>query len=77
MSEERDAYAEAGVNLAAAAEATAGMKDAVQATYGPEVLAGLGAFGGLYDAGALKKMDRPVSLPPPTALAPKPKSQLP
>ena len=60
MSEERDAYADAGVSLAAAAEATAGMKDAVQATYGPEVLAGLGAFGGLYDAGALQKMAQPV-----------------
>ncbi|MCB0010017.1 MAG: phosphoribosylformylglycinamidine cyclo-ligase, partial [Anaerolineales bacterium] len=60
MSEQQDAYSAAGVNLAAAAAATAGMKEAIQATYGPEVLAGMGAFGGLYDAAALKKLDRPV-----------------
>jgi phosphoribosylformylglycinamidine cyclo-ligase len=36
------------------------MKDAVRATYGPEVLLGIGAFGGLFDAAALKGMDAPV-----------------
>ena len=36
------------------------MKESVRATYGTEVLAGIGAFGGLYDAGALKAMQRPV-----------------
>jgi phosphoribosylformylglycinamidine cyclo-ligase len=36
------------------------MRDAVCATYGPEVLLGIGAFGGLYDAAALKGMDAPV-----------------
>ena len=60
MSEQQDAYSAAGVNLAAAAAATAGMKEAIQATYGPEVLAGMGAFGGLYDAAALKMLNRPV-----------------
>jgi phosphoribosylaminoimidazole synthetase len=36
------------------------MRDAVKSTYGPEVLAGIGAFGGLFDASALKAMNDPV-----------------
>jgi phosphoribosylformylglycinamidine cyclo-ligase len=36
------------------------MKAAVHATYGAEVLSQTGAFGGLYDASALKSMARPV-----------------
>ncbi|HEX2620388.1 MAG TPA: phosphoribosylformylglycinamidine cyclo-ligase, partial [Phototrophicaceae bacterium] len=36
------------------------MKAAVHATYTPEVLSETGAFGGLYDASALKAMDAPV-----------------
>jgi phosphoribosylformylglycinamidine cyclo-ligase len=36
------------------------MAAAVKATYGPEVLAGIGAFGGLYDAAALKALANPV-----------------
>jgi phosphoribosylformylglycinamidine cyclo-ligase len=36
------------------------MAAAVRATYGPEVLAGLGAFGGLFDARLLKEMESPV-----------------
>jgi phosphoribosylformylglycinamidine cyclo-ligase len=36
------------------------MKDAVRATYGPEFLLGIGAFGGLFDASWLKDMDAPV-----------------
>ncbi|MEW5720443.1 MAG: phosphoribosylformylglycinamidine cyclo-ligase [Chloroflexota bacterium] len=36
------------------------MRDAVRATYGKEVLAGIGAFGGLFDAAALKEMRAPV-----------------
>jgi phosphoribosylformylglycinamidine cyclo-ligase len=55
-----DAYARAGVDIAAGQRATELMKAAVQATYGPEVLAGMGAFGGLYDAAALKNMAAPV-----------------
>ena len=54
------AYAQAGVDIAAGQQATALMKEAVQATYGPEVLAGLGAFGGLFDAGRLQEMAGPV-----------------
>jgi len=53
-------YSSAGVNIDAGNRAVALMREAVQSTYGPEVLAGLGAFGGLYDAAALKSMRDPV-----------------
>jgi phosphoribosylformylglycinamidine cyclo-ligase/phosphoribosylamine--glycine ligase/phosphoribosylformylglycinamidine cyclo-ligase len=36
------------------------MKDSVKATYKESVLAGIGSFGGLFDASALKQMDSPV-----------------
>ncbi|MFN8491864.1 MAG: phosphoribosylformylglycinamidine cyclo-ligase [Caldilineaceae bacterium] len=54
------AYTRAGVNIAAGQQAVDLMKEAVRATYGPEVLAGIGAFGGLYDANKLKAMAAPV-----------------
>ena len=54
------AYRAAGVDLDASDETLARIKSAVTASYTPEVLAGLGAFGGLFDAGALKTMDAPV-----------------
>lgn len=54
------AYRNAGVDLAAADETLGHMKEAVRATYTKDVLAGLGAFGGLFDAGVLKEMDAPV-----------------
>ena len=53
-------YRAAGVDLNASDETMAQIKSAVTATYTPNVLAGLGAFGGLFDAGALKDMDAPV-----------------
>jgi phosphoribosylformylglycinamidine cyclo-ligase len=53
-------YAKAGVDIEAGSRATRLMAEAVRSTYGAEVLAGIGAFGGLYDAGALKAMDAPV-----------------
>lgn len=53
-------YSRAGVNIAAGRRAVELMGAAVRATYGPEVLAGLGAFGGLYDAVGLKAMTAPV-----------------
>ncbi len=55
-----DAYRRAGVDIAAGSRATALMAEAVRSTYGAEVLAGIGAFGGLFDAGMLKAMDAPV-----------------
>ncbi|MCI0396526.1 MAG: phosphoribosylformylglycinamidine cyclo-ligase [Chloroflexi bacterium] len=54
------AYARAGVNIAAGQKATELMAAAVQATFGPEVLSNIGAFGGLYDARGFKKMKAPV-----------------
>jgi phosphoribosylamine--glycine ligase/phosphoribosylformylglycinamidine cyclo-ligase len=54
------AYAQAGVNIDAGNRATRLMADAVRGTYGPQVLAGIGAFGGLYSVAAFKGMDHPV-----------------
>src|SRR6266542_6158260 len=53
-------YASAGVNIAAGQRVVDLMANAVRATYGPEVLAGIGAFGGLFDASQLKAMQSPV-----------------
>lgn len=54
------AYADSGVSIDAGNRAVELMKDAVNATYTPSVLAGIGSFGGLFDASALKRMDNPV-----------------
>jgi len=53
-------YASAGVDIDAGDRAVELMSAAVKATYGPEVIAGIGAFGGMYDASALKSMRDPV-----------------
>ncbi len=53
-------YRAAGVDLGASDETMARIKTAVTATYTPNVLAGLGAFGGLFDASALKALNAPV-----------------
>ena len=53
-------YASSGVNIDAGNRAVELMRAAVKSTYGPEVLAGIGAFGGLFDATALKSMHDPV-----------------
>lgn len=53
-------YAASGVDIDAGNRAVELMKDAVRATYTPAVLAGIGSFGGLFDAAALKRMDNPV-----------------
>ncbi len=55
-----NAYAASGVDIDAGNRAVALMTAAVQSTYGPEVLAGVGEFGGLYDAGQLQMMTAPV-----------------
>ncbi len=55
-----NAYTQAGVNIDAGHQATELMKTAVQATYTPEVLAGLGSFGGLYDLHHVQQMKHPV-----------------
>ena len=53
-------YRDAGVDITAGNRAVELMKGAVKSTYGREVLAGIGAFGGLYDGAALKGMAAPV-----------------
>lgn len=57
---EGSAYARAGVDIAAGQKATALMKTAVQATFGPEVLSGVGNFGGLFDVSKIKGMSQPI-----------------
>jgi len=56
----KGAYASAGVDIEAGNRAVELMRDAVRSTYGPEVLWGIGAFGGLWDAGCLQGMRHPV-----------------
>lgn len=53
-------YASSGVDIDAGNRAVDLMKDAVKSTYTPEVLAGIGSFGGLFDISSLKEMDAPV-----------------
>lgn len=53
-------YQEAGVDIEAGNRAVELMKDAIRATYTPAVLAGVGAFGGLFDAASLVSMPAPV-----------------
>ncbi len=56
----RGAYSASGVSIDAGNRAVEMMKDAVRSTYTPAVLAGIGSFGGLFDASALKEMRSPV-----------------
>ncbi len=58
--ETNDHYAAAGVDIAAGNRAVELMKKSVQATYGKEVIAGIGAFGGMYSAAQFKTMADPV-----------------
>lgn len=60
MNKTTDLYAAAGVDITAGNRTIDLMKSAVKSTYGKEVLAGIGAFGGMFDASALKNMQRPV-----------------
>ena len=53
-------YTSAGVDIDAGNRAVELMKDSVRATYTDSVLAGIGSFGGLFDASLLKLMDHPV-----------------
>jgi phosphoribosylformylglycinamidine cyclo-ligase len=55
-----DAYARSGVNIGEGNRAVELMKDAVRSTHDARVLAGIGAFGGMFDASALKAMAAPV-----------------
>ncbi len=53
-------YAASGVDLSASDEAKRLMKDAVRATQGQKVLAGMGAFAGILDAQDVKRMQQPA-----------------
>lgn len=53
-------YASSGVDIDAGNKAVDLMKDAVKSTYNSSVLAGIGSFGGLFDASFLKEMKSPV-----------------
>ncbi len=46
-------YADAGVDITAGTKAVELMQRDVRSTYGPEVIAGIGAFGGMFDASGL------------------------
>lgn len=54
------AYASAGVDLDAGNRAVRLMGEAVRSTYTPDVLAGIGAFGGLFAGSTIKGMEQPV-----------------
>ncbi len=53
-------YASAGVDVEAGDRAVELMRASVVRTHGPQVLAGLGGFAGLYDASALTGYRRPL-----------------
>lgn len=57
MSSSADAYASAGVNLDASDRAKLRMREAIRATHGPQVLGGMGGFGGLFAIGSLSMRD--------------------
>lgn len=54
------AYSQSGVDIDAGNRAVELMTDAVRSTYTSAVLAGIGSFGGLFDASALMAMRKPV-----------------
>ena len=53
-------YAAAGVDVEAGDKAVELMKESVRRAQRPEVIGGLGGFAGLFEAGALARMRRPV-----------------
>jgi phosphoribosylformylglycinamidine cyclo-ligase len=55
-----DLYSASGVDTRAGDLAVELMKQAVQATHGPEVLGGVGGFAGLFDASRLREFRKPL-----------------
>ena len=53
-------YASSGVDIAAADTAKELMREAVRVSQGPEVLAGMSAFAGVYDLSRIQHMQRPA-----------------
>lgn len=60
MADKMDAYRAAGVSIDAGNRAVELMREAVRSTYTPEVLAGIGNFGGVYDVEWLARMVSPA-----------------
>jgi len=56
----QSAYAGSGVDIDAGNQAVKLMSSAVKETYTDAVLAGIGSFGGLFDAAGIKSMNAPV-----------------
>ena len=56
----RQSYATSGVDIASADTAKALMQEAVHATHGPTVLAGMGAFAGVLDISSIQHMQQPA-----------------
>jgi len=63
MANSKTAYEAAGVSIDAGGQAVQLMSEAVRSTYTPDVLAGIGSFGGIYDA------RRVIDLPAPALVA--------
>jgi phosphoribosylformylglycinamidine cyclo-ligase len=53
-------YQDAGVDINRKAQALKAAASKIRATYTPEVLRGIGAFGGMIEVSQLKSMERPV-----------------
>ena len=53
-------YEQAGVSTAEGARAVDRIRKAVESTNRPEVIGGIGGFGGLFSAAALKDMEDPI-----------------
>lgn len=60
LKKNNSAYQKAGVNIDAGNKAVALIRSAVESTYSPQVLAGIGAFGGLFDVEFLNAYKHPV-----------------
>lgn len=60
MSEQTNAYTQAGVDTEAGDRAVELMKSAVARTHGPQVVGGVGGFAGLFDVSELKNYRRPL-----------------
>lgn len=60
VQQERMSYAASGVDIAAGEQAVKLMRNAVRSSQGPEVLAGIGSFAGVFSAKALQRMRNPA-----------------
>lgn len=58
--DKKHTYAESGVDIEAGEKAVRLMKEAVRTAQGPDVVAGIGAFAGVFRAKALQKMKKPA-----------------